>query len=77
VLIGGILLDKRQNAGFFSTFYLRSLRLLPLYWILLTVATMPKIAALVISYVNHNLGWAMAKRRAEGSVAPRSSNRLV
>src|ERR1700758_230810 len=39
-LIGGILLDSRQQAGYFSSFWgRRAFRILPLYWLLLVFAT--------------------------------------
>ena len=38
-LIGGILVDSRDQPGYFSSFYgRRAFRILPLYWILLAVA---------------------------------------
>jgi peptidoglycan/LPS O-acetylase OafA/YrhL len=37
-LIGGVLLDSRNQPGYFSSFYgRRAFRILPLYWLLLTV----------------------------------------
>ncbi|MGX1362268.1 acyltransferase family protein [Bradyrhizobium elkanii] len=39
-LIGGILLDGREQPGYFSSFYgRRAFRILPLYWLLLVIAT--------------------------------------
>ncbi|MCP3420096.1 acyltransferase [Bradyrhizobium brasilense] len=39
-LIGGILLDSREQRGYFSSFYgRRAFRILPLYWLLLLIAT--------------------------------------
>ncbi|BBB96979.1 MULTISPECIES: acyltransferase family protein [Bradyrhizobium] len=39
-LIGGILLDSREQPGYFSSFYgRRAFRILPLYWLLLLIAT--------------------------------------
>lgn len=38
-LIGGILLDSREQPGYFSSFYgRRAFRILPLYWLLLLIA---------------------------------------
>ncbi|MGY4258887.1 peptidoglycan/LPS O-acetylase OafA/YrhL [Bradyrhizobium sp. USDA 4516] len=38
-LIGGILLDSREQPGYFSSFYgRRAFRILPLYWLLLMIA---------------------------------------
>ena len=38
-LLGGILLDNRSSAGYFSTFYMRrAFRILPLYWLLLAIS---------------------------------------
>jgi peptidoglycan/LPS O-acetylase OafA/YrhL len=38
-LIGGILLDSREQPGYFSCFYgRRAFRILPLYWLLLVIA---------------------------------------
>ncbi len=38
-LIGGILLDSREQPGYFSSFYgRRAFRILPLYWLLLVIA---------------------------------------
>jgi peptidoglycan/LPS O-acetylase OafA/YrhL len=41
-LIGGILLDSREQPGYFSSFYgRRAFRILPLYWLLLVIAPPP------------------------------------
>src|SRR4051794_1236891 len=41
-LIGGILLDTRDQPGYFRSFYgRRAFRILPLYWLLLVVAPPP------------------------------------
>lgn len=41
-LIGGILLDSRDQPGYFKSFFgRRAFRILPLYWLLLIVATPP------------------------------------
>ncbi|OKO67463.1 hypothetical protein AC628_39065 [Bradyrhizobium sp. NAS96.2] len=73
-LIGGILLDSRDQPGYFTSFYgRRAFRILPLYWLLLAVATPPYwgyylFFAQAIPWVQHGypfrepafLSWSLA-----------------
>ncbi len=61
-LIGGILLDSKNSARYFRTFYLRRLhRIIPIYFLWLTVFAV--VAFVVSQWLPANLGFSLEKPR--------------
>jgi peptidoglycan/LPS O-acetylase OafA/YrhL len=58
-LIGGILLDNRDESSFFTTFYWRrAFRILPLYWLFLAVVPTTELPLYLV--FGQTFGWAQA-----------------
>lgn len=67
-LIGGILLDNRRAHGYFGVFYWRrAFRILPLYWILLTISTAKILPKWVFLVFGQNVGWSFVTPFPNGS----------